>query len=312
MVVNSVKQFGEVFTEKSLVYKMIETLPVETWSNPYIKILDPACGNGIFSTVLVEKFMEGLKDFEPNFKLRYKHIVENILYVCEIQEKNVNIYKSIFDKFDEFSLNVYYTDFLEKDFTQKFDIIVGNPPYNGSNLGDRSSGGRNILWNKFVKKSLTLLVKNGFLCFVHPAGWRKPVSKNSFNTGMWRLMTIDNQMHYLEIHNCKDGKQTFNAITRYDFYCIEKTPQYTNIIVKDELGDINIINPTDWEFLPNYNFESVKKLLKFDSPGIDVIVDSSYHTIMKWVSNTQDEIYRYKIVHTTPKGGTRYKYSSTY
>ena len=47
----------------------------------------------------------------------------------------------------------------------KFDVVIGNPPYNNIR-GTKTNG--NLLWDKFVIKSLNDITKiGGYLCFVH-------------------------------------------------------------------------------------------------------------------------------------------------
>jgi hypothetical protein len=100
-----VKTHGEVMTPISLVEEMLDTLPYEVWSNPDLKWLDPCNGVGTFFSVVIERLMKGLISFEPNEKLRYKHILENMIYVCELQAKNIFLYLYAFDPKDEYALN---------------------------------------------------------------------------------------------------------------------------------------------------------------------------------------------------------------
>jgi hypothetical protein len=37
--------------------------------------------------------MKGLISFQPDEKLRYKHILENMIYTCELQAKNLFLFK---------------------------------------------------------------------------------------------------------------------------------------------------------------------------------------------------------------------------
>ena len=94
---------------------MLDTLPVTTWSNPDLKILDPACGIGGYSSVMIERFMEGLVEFEPDEDLRYKHIVENIIHVCEYQHRNCFMYLCVFDRYN---INIYQGSFLDTGFDE--------------------------------------------------------------------------------------------------------------------------------------------------------------------------------------------------
>ena len=52
------------------------------------------------------------------------------------------------------------------DTKMKFDVIVGNPPYQSGN----SSKG-NKLWPKFILKTIELTTPGGFNCLVTPTGW---------------------------------------------------------------------------------------------------------------------------------------------
>ncbi|NBP56634.1 hypothetical protein EBU71_08905 [bacterium] len=94
------KKFGEVLTPISLVKEMLDTLPQEVWSNPNLKWLDPCNGPGTFPFVVIYKLMNGLSQWEPDENKRYKHIVENMIYVCELQSRNVFLWLCGVDPYD--------------------------------------------------------------------------------------------------------------------------------------------------------------------------------------------------------------------
>ena len=159
------KKFGEVMTPLELVKEMLNTLPKEVWSNPYLKWLDPANGTGPYPSMVIYRLMEGLKEWEPDDEKRYKHIVENMIYVCELQPKNMFLYMCAIDPFDTYKLNIYTGSFLEEGFdkhmkevwgVENFDIVMGNPPYN-----------QNIDL-KFLKKSHDI---SDIIIFIHPSVW---------------------------------------------------------------------------------------------------------------------------------------------
>lgn len=311
------KMLGEVFTPFSLIDDMLDTFPKEDWSNPFLKWFSPSCGIGNFQIKIVQRLMNGLKIWEPNEEKRYKHIIENQIYVNEYQPKNMFIFLQLFDPNNEYKLNWNRGDYLTFDFQQKWNIdttllrMVENPPYQSFQIAKGKRGGGDSLWDKFVIKSLNLLGDGGRLCFVHPAAWRKPESDKSKNKGLFKLIT-DNQIDYLEIHNSADGLKTFNAATRYDFYQLEKKKSYKNTIVIDEDGSKHEINMQKWNFLPNSKYEIIEKLLSDDENEKCPIIfnRTNYGSDAKWVTKEKTENNKYKLIHATPKNGTRYMYSS--
>ena len=159
------EDFGEVMTPISNVNEMLDILPKEVWSNKDLKWLDPCNGVGTFPSIVVQRLMEGLKKVIPNKNKRYRHIVENMIYVCEIQAKNMFIFHCIFDRPNIFELNTFYGSFLTDEFNEhmknvwgvdKFDIVIANPPY------------KRKLNLKFLNKVSS--ISNTSL-FVHPSSW---------------------------------------------------------------------------------------------------------------------------------------------
>ena len=299
------KKFGEVMTPLELVKEMLATLPEEVWSNPNLKWLDPANGTGPYPIMVIYKLMIGLAEWEPDAEKRYKHIVENMIYVCELQPKNMFLYMCAVDPFDTYKLNIYTGSFLEPEFdkhmkdvwgVEKFDVVMGNPPYNTGTSG--GNGGRD-LWDKFIIKSLPFISKKGFLNFVHPSKWRRPENE-LFN------LFKENNLIYLEIHNKQDGQRVFNAITRYDFYCLQKSEYSGSTIVKDETGKIIEIDIKKWPWLPNFNFDLFNRIIKRgDDPGLEIIYSRSlYGGDKKWMSKEENEVFKYPCVYGMYKDGS--------
>ncbi len=107
---------------------------------------------------------------------------------------------------------------------KKFDVIVGNPPYQQKQKNKGKKGGGATLWQKFVRLSINKLVKvGGYVALINPAMWRKPTTLQSPNNGLWELFTKQNNLHYLKIHSIKDGQKIFGMGTRFDWYILEKT-----------------------------------------------------------------------------------------
>ena len=289
------KKLGEVYTPENIVGNMIDKIPEKAWNNKNIKVLDFACGTGIFAFFIYKKLIR---------YFNHDYIVNNILYFNDIQEKNINKIKYIFNN----PLNIHHGNFLEWDCDIKFDIIIGNPPF--SNLSTERSNG-NTCWSKFVDKLLTLLKDSGYLSLIHPPGWRKPSTKGCKYTHLYTELTQKRQMHYLEIYNTKDGKDIFRCGTRFDIYLVENVKPYKNTIIIDEKNHTHKVNLLKWPFIPNHSFKLMSNLLKCEGENITIIYNrNNYGADKKHVSKIKSEIHKYTLIHTTTKNGINYRYST--
>ena len=311
------KTNAEIPTPRELKLEMISKVPLPFWTSKQ-KVLEPSVGKGGFCLEVIECFMIGLKELYPDENERYKIIVEECLYFADINPVNIHITKLILDPNNEYMLNYYEGDFLKFELKyfglEGFDLIIGNPPYNSSgNTGTGNTGTGNTIWQYFVKISLDILLKNGYLCMVHPSGWRKPCYQKSQLKGLYEIMTCDNQMEYLEIHGLNDGKKIFNCGTRYDWYIIKKIKQSYLTKIKDEKEFIYNINLSKLQWLPNFNIKYICNLLSTNN-NLKIIMDSSYHahTGKKagFIVDKKTTEFKYPLIHSTPKKEIRYKYTN--
>jgi hypothetical protein len=188
------KQFGEVFTPLNLVREMLDAITKYAdknfWNNHDMKILDPAAGIGNFPLIAFELLMQGLKDKIKNTERRKKHILENMLYMVELNGNNVRLMNKIFNG-KKYKLNIVKGDFLQdkthdklKKLTGmselKFDLVMGNPPYQ---LGKNSN-----FYVKFIEKSSQILFKKALLVFLTPN--RFLISQHIANSSLLKLDAI--------------------------------------------------------------------------------------------------------------------------
>lgn len=168
-------KYAEVFTNPILINKMLDLFPNHVWSNSQLTWLDPSVGAGFFMICVYLRLMKGLNNWEHDEKKRSKHIIENMLFMVEINKKNCDICKSLFGA----NSNLICGDFLDTlkfngyDYDElSFDCIVGNPPfqddYGISNQGKRINGGKSKLYERIFLKSFSLLKNGGYLSFVVP------------------------------------------------------------------------------------------------------------------------------------------------
>jgi hypothetical protein len=311
------KQHGEVFTPPELIQQKFDKLTAldpSIWSDPNKKFLDPANGIGNYPSLAYDRLMEGLKEVIPNEAKRKKHILENMLYMCELNKKNVEVSRKLFDPKNQYKLHIFQGSFFDLDIkkewaTEKFDVIFGNPPYNSPGKG--ASG--NTLWHLFLKDTLQLVKENGYIVFVHPPGWRKPnTDKGKFN-GLFKRLTVDNQLLYLEMNNIEKGKEVFRCGTRYDWYIMKACKPWKQTEVKDENGSLHQLDLKPFPWCPSSNIDIMKKILRSNGEeGCQIMQSmSAYEPRKKWMSKTKTGAFQHPCIHATNKTGVRYMYSNT-
>jgi hypothetical protein len=308
------KKYGEVMTPLELVKDMLSTLPKEIWSNPNIKILDPANGNGIFPMVAIHALMKGLSEWEPNEERRYRHIVENVIYACELQPKNTFLYLCAIDPFDQYDVNVYTGSFLDEGFDyhmknvwglDKFDIIMSNAPYQEKKDGNKKA---HSLWNLFVLKSIEILNDFGYLVKVHPSGWRD--IDGMYKSVQEALLNMD--IIYLNMNDVKEGQKVFGASTNFDFYCVRNSKKGVSTKIIDTKGEVNHINLTGMDFIPNCHFDLVLPLLaKEDEDRCKVLYNCEYHHQYNHMSKNLSVEYNLPCVYSILKSGVTNLYYSS-
>jgi hypothetical protein len=292
---------------------MLDKIPIEFWTS-IKKVFEPCAGKGGFIVDIIDRFMNGLEKTIPDETERNRIIVEECLYFSDINPTNIFICKLLIDPYNEYKLNYNEGNTLELDIKEKWDIdgfdaVIGNPPYNSS--GNTGTG--NTIWQYFTKVSLNKLLKNkGYLLYVHPPGWRKPNTERGAFYGLYKLMTQENQMIYLSIHGIKDGRKTFDCGTRYDWYIIQHTSKYTTTIVNDEKNNNIIIDMNNFDWLPNYNIDTIQSILAKENEDKCPIIysASSYDPRKKWMSKIKTNEFKYTCIQSTNKSGIVYKYSS--
>ena len=226
-------------TPRKLVKEMLDKLPQEIWSDKTKRWLDPCCGRGVFLYEIVECLVKGLEEEIPDYEARLNHILTNQIYgvdidpvMCLVTEK---LLRSFSDTYQG-NLNVYNTNSLEKDWDDmKFDVVVGNPPYNGEKRGSGKAGGGNAIWQKFVESAYSSLIENGRLLLIHPSTWREGYRKKLAKA---QKILFNNQIDYLKL----GFKWPGDAVVFVDYYLLTKTAatKKTKIKSYDYEGELQI------------------------------------------------------------------------
>ena len=224
---------GEVFTPMCLVFEMLDNLDKHyikehgrsIFTEIAFKWFDPASGMGNFPVAVYLKLMEGLKTQIPNDEERKKHIIENMLYMSELNKKNVFICHQIFNVNSQYKLNLYEGDTLDLDVVSEwkvalnsFDVILGNPPYNKggirSHTGKQLGNKNETIWTKFIEKSFKWLKPDGFLIFINPLSWLK--KSHSLHNEMLKKHIV-----WLKLWDDSQSKGAINADIPISLYVLK-------------------------------------------------------------------------------------------
>ena len=287
-------KYAEVFTPTILIEDVLDNLPRNVWSNTELKWLDPCAGSGNFFLVVYHRLLNNITSIKDKQEL-HKHIVTKMLFMVELNTENTKKLQLLFGK----EANIYNEDFLSWKNQEQYDIILGNPPYQSTKkVTYTGSAGNKTLWDKFLVKSLQILKQKGYLGFITPSNWRRPEHE------LYDLMTKENHLIYLHVYNKNKGKELFRVQTRFDVYIIQKTaPTKISIIVDENNEKYQDLNISEWPFLPNFEYNSIKQILvKPTEKGIDVLFDSSFYDARK-LHKVKSINYKYPVIHTVNKTG---------
>lgn len=170
------KSLGQYFTPRSIIKELLSVLP-KNIKNP--KVLDPACGTG--------EFLINAKDY----------FISPRLYGWEIDTKVARIAKEMVS-----TAKIKDIDSLSVNTSEKFNFIIGNPPYYEfspspkikQKFGEVINGRVNI-FNLFVSRGINLLKENGYLAYVVP-----PSMNNGAYFARLREFVVKNcNIEYLKI-----------------------------------------------------------------------------------------------------------------
>lgn len=313
------EKFGEVNSPFSLIKQMLNSFPPEIFSNPNLKWLDPCVGCGYYPIVLYQYLNNGLREIIKNAKKRHTHIVKNMIFMCEVNEIHKFEIQKLFGK----NCNLVISDFLSTTSetfgltNEKFDIILGNPPYNANGLkkvptnqhAKKTQDGITI-WHGFIKHGLSMLKSYGFLSMIVPSIWMKP---DKFQ--MYDLLT-QHKIHKIRCFSNQQTKAMFKgqAQTPTCFFLLEKRETDNIISLYDSIREDYIpYNMGFYEPIPLLGcsiVEKVKSRIKLF--GSLSVTKTSMPSKKNDFSLEKNEIFQFenistcKLNHRTPYLVTKY------
>ncbi|TXB62281.1 Eco57I restriction-modification methylase domain-containing protein [Phaeodactylibacter luteus] len=251
------------------------------------KCLDPSCGCGAFLIGLVEYY-------QKTFNKSVKKIIKENIYGSDILDYNVKRSKIILSLFgllnneiiEESDFNIYNQDSLKANWNNKFEIVVGNPPY--VKFQDLSDDNRLYLINNwksidngtfnlyfaFFELGHKLLTTNGKLGYITP---------NNYFTSLAGLSLRQYFLHNKCVTRIVDFRhkkvfdaQTYTAITFLDnkknesilFDKIKDEQTCSNFLISAN-GSPNYLknlNVNKWRLLKTQEQENIRIIETIGTP----------------------------------------------
>jgi len=301
------KLYGQVYTPNKIVFKILDDIK---YNSPNILgkyILDPACGDGRFLMEIAKRIIL----YSPKEKLSYYlsfifgwDIDDNAVSQCIknlnkiIEKYNISIHWNIFvtDSIRKYSLKNIITSPEE---SQKFDYIIGNPPY--IRIQHLSESQRKYIQEnyKFCKNGSTdIYIAFYELCFnlLSKGGICGLITPNSYistETAKQMRLFFSKNKHLLQITNY-GSIQLFKNVTTYSAITIFSKNKNKSFLYQKALDKYNfettiynfsILKEPFWQFFKEKQTIKGKKLKDICNihVGIQTLYDKAYiFEIEKW------------------------------
>ncbi|MGJ7514464.1 Eco57I restriction-modification methylase domain-containing protein [Pseudomonas baetica] len=168
------KDHGQFMTPPNIATFMAEKL-LEKQNSNFLKILDPAAGTGILISALIEEILK-LKKKPLRIEVTAFEIDPSL--APYLKELETLLHKKLSPHTIEYKLTIIFDDFLLSNITDKYDLIITNPPFFKLRKDDPRSisqidvvHGQPNIYGLFMSKCADTLATEGSACFLTPRSW---------------------------------------------------------------------------------------------------------------------------------------------
>ncbi|MBS9766601.1 MAG: Eco57I restriction-modification methylase domain-containing protein [Flavobacteriaceae bacterium] len=292
------KTLGQVYTPNWIVNKILDLTDYKGENILQKYILEPSCGDGAFLCEIVKRYVEVSKENNISENQVIKDL-ETYIYGVEldIQEfhkciENLNNSVREYEITEKINWKIFNKNTLcfYKKHLEKFDFIVGNPPYiRIHNLDVKTrellknefqfSQGTIDIYLSFFEMGFKMLKNDGVLGYITPNSYLHNSSYGAFREYLKRQKTLKTLIDF-KANKLFDGYSTYTAISIFKKNNQSNKFEYKELI-DSEIKTINEIefenlNKKDWSFTDKENTEFLKNLQKNRNSSVKDFFDVQY------------------------------------
>ncbi len=235
--------------------------------------------------------------------------------INEVNEKNPNanitfitpgdpdyVYVKLSDKVKSKGIKIMKSDVSDyvTQSTDKFDYIIGNPPYQKMVSDTKSES----IWAEITSKLFSKVREGGTMTMIHPSGWRMLKGRSKQSLKDVNFIYTNHKIEHMEFNDYQKGKETFGVGTDYDIISVRKeTVSGSNIVEIETKTDGKIKFDIKGKLvIPTDNITLFDKLTN-GSEKVDILYSSSsYETRKDYISKVETKEYKFPVVYNNGKG----------
>lgn len=243
------------FEIRPLVEEILDQLPESVWTSQTTTFLDPAMAGGQFVAAIEARLR------------KYGHSDKNIsgrVFGCEEHQRSVNYAIRKHGLVGEY----WASDFLEDEYDMKFDVVVGNPPY--QNRSDNSDG---ALWLQIINAASRVLTESGLLLFITPTSWVGKVTKTK--KANFDIFTQNQVVYYKQLTIFEKKKYFAGIGSNFGIFLINTNASGPTSIITESKNVVNLTLVTG-QSLPNRLTDEAMSIHIKLSEVEKFIVESNY------------------------------------
>lgn len=191
---NGTTKIPNITTPNLIVEKMLDALPPNIW-NSKTKFLDPACKGGEYLRAIYKRLINNphiLAEFENDKDRLSIHILQDQLFGIALTQNsrniaiknlkgfknNIRVIPGYIDKLKGLNLGSRpdgsqknIKDIFNEEFGEdmKFNVVIGNPPYQESTGSGLNESGGTPLFDQFILNGIN--ITNRMVCMITPTKW---------------------------------------------------------------------------------------------------------------------------------------------